>query len=223
MKWVFARFFVLSLISAVGFATIAVLVGVQAISGFDNAIISYVQGQESQTLTQVMKFFTFIGTGLPITVISLIIMIVLYKVLNFRRELLFFIGVVIGSALLNVFLKSTFHRARPTLNRFVEATGYSFPSGHSMAAFTLYGVICFLLWKHAEHAYFRFILVCCSSIMIIAIGISRIYLGVHYPSDVVGAYLASGTWLAVSIGLYQRLFAKHTLKVDEGTNGTSSK
>lgn len=223
MKWVFARFFVLSLISAVGFATIAVLVGVQAISGFDNAIISYVQGQESQTLTQIMKFFTFIGTGLPITVISLIIMIVLYKVLNFRRELLFFIGVILGSTLLNVILKSIFHRDRPTLNRFVEATGYSFPSGHSMASFTLYGVICFLLWKHAKYAYIRVILVCCSSIVVIAIGLSRIYLGVHYPSDVVGAYFASGTWLAVSIGLYQRLFVKHTLKVDEGTNGSSSK
>ncbi|OAB28323.1 phosphoesterase PA-phosphatase [Paenibacillus macquariensis subsp. defensor] len=213
LKLVFTQSFIISLVCATGFALIAILVGEQNIAGFDNRLISLIQGQENVSLTLIMKFFTFIGSGLPITIITIIIMVVLYAVLKFRWELLFFVGVITGSALLNVVLKLIFHRARPTLHRIVEANGYSFPSGHSMAAFTLYGVLCFLLWKHARVAFTRFLLIIIGSIMIVAIGVSRIYLGVHYPSDVVGGYLASGTWLAVSIWIYQRMLDKRSAKV----------
>ncbi|NIK76793.1 undecaprenyl-diphosphatase [Paenibacillus castaneae] len=213
MKWLFTRTFVLSVICAAGFASIAILIAKQAISGFDNKIISIVQSQQSDALTQIMLFFSYIGSGIPLSIIIIAIGIVLYAVLKFHWELLFFIGVIIGSSLLNVILKLIFHRERPTLHRIVEnVSGYSFPSGHSMAAFTLYGVLCFLLWKHAESTFSRILLVSCTSVMILAIGISRIYLGVHYPSDVVGAYLGSGTWLAVSIGFYQHFIAKRVSK-----------
>ncbi|MEC0094030.1 phosphatase PAP2 family protein [Paenibacillus macquariensis] len=213
LKLVFTQSFIISLVCATGFAVIAILVGEQNIAWFDNRLISLIQGQENVVLTPIMKFFTFIGSGLPITIITIIIMVVLYSVLKFRWELLFFVGVIAGSALLNVVLKLIFHRARPTIHRIVEANGYSFPSGHSMAAFTLYGVLCFLLWKHARGAFTRFLLIIIGSIMILAIGVSRIYLGVHYPSDVVGGYLASGTWLAVSIWIYQRMLDKRSAKV----------
>ncbi|HEY2493430.1 MAG TPA: phosphatase PAP2 family protein [Paenibacillus sp.] len=213
LKLIFTESFIISLVCATGFALIAILVGEQNIAGFDNRLISLIQGQENVYLTPIMKFFTFIGSGLPITIITIMIMVVLYAVLKFRWELLFFVGVVVGSALLNVVLKLIFHRARPTLHRIVEANGYSFPSGHSMAAFTLYGILCFLLWKHARVALTRTLLIVIGSIMIAAIGVSRIYLGVHYPSDVVGGYLASGTWLAVSIGIYQRMLDKRSTKV----------
>jgi len=213
LKLVFTQSFIISLVCATGFALIAILVGEQNIAGFDNRLISLIQGQENVVLTPIMKFFTFIGSGLPITIITIIIMVVLYAVLKFRWELLFFVGVIAGSALLNVVLKLIFHRARPTLHRIVEANGYSFPSGHSMTAFTLYGVLCFLLWKHARVAFTRVLLIIIGSIMIVAIGVSRIYLGVHYPSDVVGGYLASGTWLAVSIWIYQRMLDKRSAKV----------
>lgn len=72
-----------------------------------------------------------------------------------------------------------------------------------MAAFSLYGIVTFLLWKHVKSSFGRGILILISTIMIITIGVSRIYLGVHYPSDVLGGYLASGSWLAVSIWTYQ--------------------
>jgi undecaprenyl-diphosphatase len=208
LKLVFTESFIISLVCAIGFGLIAVLVGQQHIVGFDNRLISLIQGQENATLTPFMKFFTDIGSGLPITIITIVIMVVLYAVLKFRWELLFFIGVVVGSALLNVVLKLVFHRARPIVHRIVEANGYSFPSGHSMAAFTLYGVLCFLSWKHTRGAFARVMLIACGCIIIVAIGVSRIYLGVHYPSDVVGGYLASGTWLAVSIGLFQRFMER---------------
>ncbi|GGG58283.1 phosphatase PAP2 family protein [Paenibacillus radicis (ex Gao et al. 2016)] len=212
LKFVFTASFIISLIGAIGFALIAVLIGKNNIEWFDSQIITFVQHWESPWLTSVMKGFSLIGAGTLNVIITILIMIMLYFVFKHRWELLFLIGVIVGSALLNVVLKAIFHRARPTLHRLADATGYSFPSGHSMAAFALYGVLCFLLWKHARTALTRTLLIVGGIVMIAAIGISRIYLGVHYPSDVIGGYLASGTWLAVTIWFYQRWLERRSTR-----------
>ncbi|MBP1996310.1 phosphatase PAP2 family protein [Paenibacillus eucommiae] len=150
-----------------------------------------------------MMGFTIIGSGGVISFLALLMVIFLYKVLKHRKELILFVGVIAGSALLNVWLKILFHRARPDLHRIIDASGFSFPSGHSMAAFSMYGIFAFLLWRHLSTSFKRISLVLLSTVMIIAIGLSRIYLGVHYPSDVLGGYLVSGTWLTLSIWFYQ--------------------
>ncbi|KAE8558061.1 phosphatase PAP2 family protein, partial [Paenibacillus polymyxa] len=151
-----------------------------------------------------MKCFTIIGSGLPVVIIILIAMFVLYSVLGHRRELLFLAVAVLGSVLLNTVLKMLFRRARPEINRIIEANGYSFPSGHSMTAFSMYAALTFLLWKHVPSRIGRILLVVLSSLLIVTIGTSRIYLGVHYPSDVVGGYFMSGCWMAACIWFYQR-------------------
>ncbi|BBI32416.1 phosphatase PAP2 family protein [Cohnella abietis] len=203
IKNIFARSYIISIICALGFAAIATLIGVHKIAWFDDRIITVVQGQESAGLTAFMKFFTFIGEGIPVAIITVVAMVILYFGLKFRSELIFFVGVVVGSALLNTGLKLIFQRARPTLHRIVEANGFSFPSGHSMAAFSLYGVLCFLLWKHMRSAFARVVLIIAGCLITVTIGISRIYVGVHYPSDVIGGFLASAAWLVASIAYYQ--------------------
>lgn len=204
LKTQLSRAWVLSLLCAIGFGVMALLVSDHKIASFDDAIITFVQGLESPALTSVMKLFSYLGGGYPVVIVTLITLLVLYKVLHHRRELVLFIGVVAGSALLNQALKSLFQRERPTLYRIIEANGFSFPSGHSMAAFTMYGVLAFLLWRHIPTSLGRATLIVCSTAMITAIGLSRIYLGVHYPSDVFGGFLASGCWLAFSIWFFQR-------------------
>jgi undecaprenyl-diphosphatase len=196
--------FYLSLLFAIGFGLIAFSISYHKIENFDIHTAEYLQSLNSPTLTSVMKFFTFIGSGTVIAIIVIFAIIFLYRVLKHRSELVLLIGVVIGSALLNFVLKIIFHRARPTINRLIEESGFSFPSGHSMAAFTLYGILTFLLWKHISSYRGRGLLIIISVVMIIMIGISRIYLGVHYPSDVLGGFLASSTWLIFSIWTYQR-------------------
>ncbi|WP_276205158.1 phosphatase PAP2 family protein [Bacillus sp. MUM 13] len=84
------------------------------------------------------------------------------------------------------------------------ATNYSFPSGHATMAMALYGSLTFLLWRNIKTLKGRIILVSISSIMVVTIGISRIYLGVHYPSDIIAGYFISGFWLTFSIWFYQR-------------------
>jgi undecaprenyl-diphosphatase len=196
--------FYLSLLFAIGFGLIAFSISYKKMDNFDTNTAEYLQSLNSPLLTNIMKFFTFIGSGTVIAIIVILAIIFLYRVLKHRSELILLIGVVIGSGLLNLVLKIIFHRARPTINRLIEESGFSFPSGHSMAAFTLYGILTFLLWKHISSNRGRGLLIIISVLMITMIGISRIYLGVHYPSDVLGGFLASSTWLIFSIWTYQR-------------------
>jgi undecaprenyl-diphosphatase len=189
--------------TVIGFSLISLLISDHKIIQFDSTIIAAVQGLESPGLTAIMKFFTFIGSTSVVIILSLVILFFLYKVLNHRLELILFSAAIAGSGVLNELLKHSFHRLRPHLHRLIDATGYSFPSGHAMTAFTLYGLLSFLLWRHISGKWGRGLLIFFSIVMILAIGISRIYLGVHYPSDIIGGYLASGFWLAVVIWLFQ--------------------
>ncbi|GMK37404.1 phosphatase PAP2 family protein [Paenibacillus sp. CCS19] len=185
------------------FAMIAFLINHQQITAFDERITTMVLRLYSPTTTAIMKAFTFAGSTLCVTAIALLVTLML-SMIGYRRELIFFAGVIIGAGILNLVLKSIFHRARPDIHRIVEASGYSFPSGHSMAAITLYGITIYFLWKHARKAWLRVVIIILGAAMIVTIGISRIYLGVHYPSDVAGGYVMGAAWLAASIGTYER-------------------
>ncbi len=196
--------FIISLVSLVGFSGIAILMNEQKLSQFDQVLISTIQGFESPTLTIVMNFFTFIGSFPSVFVISLFAVLFLYFVLKHRIELILFASVVIGTPIINLILKQIFHRARPDLHRLIEIGGYSFPSGHAMNAFAVYGILAFLLWRHIPSCLGRTTLFLISSGFIFMIGISRIYLGVHYPSDIIGGYLASGFWLSMAIWFFKR-------------------
>jgi undecaprenyl-diphosphatase len=196
--------FLISFVSFIGFSFMAILISRHDILTFDSTIISYIQGLEMPALTAIMKLFTFIGSGNAIVVIAVIVIFFLYKVLHHRSELLFFIIVVLGAGIFNGMLKDIFQRARPDFHRLIEIGGYSFPSGHAMSALAVYGALAFLLWRHTSTRFGRVLLILFSAMMIFMIGISRVYLGVHYPSDIIGGYFASGFWLAVAIWSYQR-------------------
>ncbi|WML31596.1 phosphatase PAP2 family protein [Neobacillus sp. OS1-32] len=195
--------FVLSVLCIIGFAMVSLFVKDHQIIGFDRTIISAVQGLESPGLTKVMKLFTFIGSTEFVIILSLLLVFFLYKVLQHRLEVVLFIVVLMGSGIINQLLKQFFHRVRPDFHRLIEISGYSFPSGHGMNAFTVYVMISFLLWRHISSRLGRGVLIFFSIMMILAIGISRIYLGVHYPSDVIGGYLASGVWVSMAIFFFQ--------------------
>ncbi|MCJ8010499.1 phosphatase PAP2 family protein [Paenibacillus sp. KQZ6P-2] len=197
-----------SLILGVLFVITTILIETNHIAWFDNAVISLVQGLETPWLTSVMKFFTFIGSSLMASVLSLLAFFFLMVVLKHRRELILFVLVVGGSEIWNIILKNFFQRPRPNTHRLIEITGYSYPSGHSMAAFSLYGVITYLLWRHIPSFAGRVAMIIIGVTLTLLIGISRIYLGVHYPSDVLGGYLASATWLMISIALFEKYLKK---------------
>jgi len=199
------RAFGVSALCFIAFACVALLVGFDRIAGFDKAVIRSVQGLETPTLTKAMEAVSSIGTTKPVIGIALVVMAFLFFVLRRRKELILFVVVLAGSTVLNNLLKALFRRERPTLHRLVEEAGYSFPSGHSMAAISLYGITAYLLWRHIPSLAGRIVLVVFAAAIAGTIGFSRIYLGVHYPSDVIGGYFMSACWLAASIGVFQRL------------------
>ncbi|MCK1992006.1 phosphatase PAP2 family protein [Peribacillus muralis] len=196
--------FIVSVLALIGFSFMAFAVSANDYLNFDSKVMALIQGWESPLLTGIMKFFTYIGSTGSIIVLSLFILFFLYKVLKHRLELILFIVVMAGSPLLNVLVKLCFQRTRPDLHRLIEIGGYSFPSGHAMNAMSLYGILTFLLWRHIKARAGRIVLIVIGTMMILAIGISRIYLGVHYPSDIIAGYLAGGFWIAISIWFFQR-------------------
>ena len=99
--------------------------------------------------------------------------------------------------LLLILLKNILQRPRPTEYRIIEETGYSFPSGHSMVSMAFYGYLIYLIYKYVKNKYIKWTLIVLLSILICSIGISRIYLGVHYTSDVLGGFLISLSYLIV--------------------------
>ncbi|WP_462410855.1 phosphatase PAP2 family protein [Neobacillus sp. Marseille-QA0830] len=195
--------FMISLVCVGGFLFTASLISDHHIIKFDSIVIAAIQGLESPWVTKVMKWFTFVGSFPVITVISVVVIFFGYKVLHHRQEIILFIFAIIGSTVINHILKQVYHRVRPDIHRLINISGYSYPSGHAMNAFTVYVILTFLLWRHIPSRWGRTLLIVFSTVMILAIGISRIYLGVHYPSDIIGGYLASGCWLTVAIWFFQ--------------------
>lgn len=105
-----------------------------------------------------------------------------------------------GSYTLNLIIKNLIQRARPSWEHWVVESGYSFPSGHSMASIAFYGMLGYLLWLHRKERGrpAAYILVL-TGLLILAIGLSRIYLGVHYATDVIAGFCAGGVWLTTCI------------------------
>lgn len=208
-NWLLIAFFG----SLLSFIIMSYLVQADHLVLFDKTVIDIVQGLEARGLPEAMKFFTFIGSTRLVIILTIPIFLYLFLVLRHRVEILIFLAVVYMTPILNRLLKLYFHRARPDFHRLIEIGGYSFPSGHAMNAFSFYSILAFLLWRHVPTRTGRIAVIIFSSLMIFVIGISRVYLGVHYPSDIIGGFLASGLWVAAVIWFFQRY--KERLEIPE--------
>ena len=149
----------------------------------------------SDFVTPIAKFITNFGGAIFLIVLT----VFLFLVIKNRK-----IGVSIFSNLviitvLNQLLKRILQRPRPTEFRIIEETGYSFPSGHSMISMAFYGYLIYLIYKYVKNKYVKWISIVLLGILICSIGISRLYLGVHYTSDVLGGFLISVSYLVIYI------------------------
>ncbi|MFS0575655.1 phosphatase PAP2 family protein [Sporosarcina sp. 179-K 3D1 HS] len=183
------------------FAYLATAISYNAISHFDNPIIAAIQGMEQPWLTTWAKLLEKIGSGSVVMPITIILSVFL-GFLKRRETAILILTAVIGSGALNRILKMIFVRERPTIHRLSDIGGYSFPSGHAMLAMSLYGVLAYVLWRSIKTSAGRVLLLLVAVFMILVIGASRIYLGVHYPSDVLGGLSISAIWLILCASVY---------------------
>ena len=147
----------------------------------------------SDFTTPIAKFITNFG-GAIFLIILTITLFILIKNKKIGLSIILNLIVITG---LNQILKNILQRPRPTEYRLIEETGFSFPSGHSMVSMAFYGYLIYLIYKYVKNKYLKWISIVLLSILICYIGISRIYLGVHYTSDVLGGFLIALSYLIV--------------------------
>jgi membrane-associated phospholipid phosphatase len=165
---------------------------------FDSVIGQWFFALRAGLLTAIMRGITALGS--PVTIIGLMIIITVLG-LHFRKrlEIMTYNIAVIGAFGLSELLKRTFHRPRPPLPWLASATGFSFPSGHSLVSLTVYGFLAYLVYKNIKRPWLRNLLVVILLFLPIFIGISRIYLGVHFPSDVLAGWTMAAFWIGTCI------------------------
>ena len=149
----------------------------------------------SDFTTPIAKFVTNFGGAIFLVVLT----ITLFVLIKNKKIGISILSNLVIITILNQLLKKILQRPRPTEFRIVEETGYSFPSGHSMVSMAFYGYLIYLIYKHVKNKYVKWCSIVLLSILICSIGISRIYLGVHYTSDVLGGFLVSISYLIIYI------------------------
>jgi len=197
MKETSFRIVSVDFIGMILFAIIFWLIVIKLQSGdlqrFDYSIIETVQSTISDQLTSVVKGITFFGGKVWImtaVIIGAIYFAFIDKVYSFY--LVFNCG--FGS-IFNRILKVWIHRQRPSFYPIIHESGYSFPSGHSMNSFVLYITLALILTKLVNSKRKLLIIWLFSILLVLAIGTSRIYLGVHFPSDVLAGFVAGAFWV----------------------------
>ena len=161
---------------------------------FDLGMRAIVHSHANPPLTSVMRTFSFLGSLGFLSILFLFI-IAIFLAGKLRRQAIWFTIAAVGSQILDAILKLVFHRARPVAFFGTTPASYSFPSGHAMTSVCFYGVLAGLLSAQVPSLRVRILIWIASGALIAGIGLSRIYLGVHYPTDVIAGYLAGGIWV----------------------------
>jgi undecaprenyl-diphosphatase len=171
----------------------------------DLAIAQNLQARQHSLLTLVMRVVTALGNG-PVPVASVAVVVAVFLVLRWRAEALVTAGTLLGFPQ-DFALKYLIHRPRPSSSLVhidQVLRGYSFPSGHAVFFFCFYGLLAVLLLIRLPNSAERNALVALCVAVIALGGLSRVYLGEHWPSDVLGGYLLGALWLAALLWVYRR-------------------
>ena len=149
-------------------------------------------------LVRLFEAVTFFGKSFVIIAFAIVVGLVLLSLPRVRLFLPGFVVALAGAGSSGLALKYIVQRARPAgLLPAIAETGYSFPSGHSVASSVFYGFIAFILCR--LYPRYAKVVVATTVLVILAIGFSRLYLGVHFPSDVIAGYLLGGVWLLIGM------------------------
>lgn len=163
---------------------------------FDEAITRFIISFRNEALTDYFTFATHLGDRYAyvlFTVVLAVFYLVKHRSWKFILQTTL---VLLLASLSNIALKNVINRARPSLEHLVSVNTLSYPSGHSMSAMAFYGFLVFLCMRYKLLRWVRYLLISILCMLILSIGVSRIYLGVHYPTDVVGGYIGGLIWVA---------------------------
>jgi undecaprenyl-diphosphatase len=176
---------------------------------FDKEILLTLRELHNPVLDKVMLSFTFLGEPVILLIVCAILSIGLLT-RGQRSQATILIIAAAGAVALNNLLKVLFGRARPMLwERIVDVQQYSFPSGHAMISMVVFGMIGYLL--SSKFSQWRIGIISLTILLVTGIGLSRLYLGVHWPTDIVAGYAAGLVWLLTCIFSFQVLQERHAV------------
>ena len=191
---------IVMLMAGMIFASLAEdLVNRETLSTLDPIFGTWLVARTTLPGDRIFALVTFLGNALIISAGTGFIGFWLVRKKNWKKLLLLF-SAVAGGALLNLALKNIFQRTRPTIpGAYMAETGFSFPSGHAMISLVFYGVVAYLALNYLRSKKSKILVVAGAIVICALIGFSRLYLGVHFLTDVLAGWAAGGLWLAVCI------------------------
>lgn len=188
-----------------------------AITLFDYWVLDSILRLRSSGLNGIMVDLTALGSPTIVTLLSILFFIV-FMLLKDRTGALHLLAASIGGGILSALFKNAIARERPTLiPRLVEVSGFSYPSGHALFAAAIYLTLAILACRHFRRWQQRAVIFSLSIIVIGLVAISRVYLGVHYPSDVASGILLGAAW-AFILGALVSNFYRNRVEIQSDTN-----
>lgn len=152
-------------------------------------------------LTSVSTIIHYVFDTIPVVIFLLIVALFLW-IKKYKKEAILVAGLGIANGLILLILKNTAERIRP-VNQLISETGFSFPSGHAASSVILFGMISFLVWKRVKSKILKILTIIASVILMLIIGLSRVYLNVHWLSDVLAGYFLGLFLLFLGIYLFE--------------------
>lgn len=188
---------VVGVLGIIAFLSLLLIVFRNYLGVFDKVIINWIYTFRSEGVNDFMKAITFFGDGIVLISGILLLLGFIYKkhkISTFNFAVLLVFGTVI-----NLLLKFVYQRPRPDFFPLMFESTYSFPSGHAMNSFIFYACLAYFINRNTKSRKIRIYTVAFFGLLVLLIGVSRIYLGVHYPSDVLAGYIAGILWFAVIV------------------------
>lgn len=177
-------------------------ISTDGLKAFDQSVSAKITSFRKPSLTDYFVFVTHVGDVYGYMVVLALTIIITRIVFKHWKYVVQITMVLVLSAVSNMILKRFIDRARPDVEHMVVVKTLSYPSGHAMSAIAFYGFLIYLFYKYIKNKFLKSTAIILTAVLIISIGISRIYLGVHFPSDIVGGYVAGLIWVIFCILIF---------------------
>ena len=171
----------------------------------DDRVFAYLKNHVSERNNEIMQFFTFLGTHEFLIPANLLLIAYFLFIRKHKWYSIKVPAIALSSLGLMFLLKHLFNRERPDIPLLQEAKGLSFPSGHALMSVTFYGLIIYMVFKSVRNRELKWTLITLLILLIMIIGLSRIYLRVHYASDVMAGYCIGFLWLVFAVYMLNRM------------------
>ncbi|TDU39733.1 undecaprenyl-diphosphatase [Gelidibacter sediminis] len=172
------------------------------LADYDHNITEYVISHRSPALTKYFVFVTHVGDVYGYAIVLVVFAVLSYFVFKQWKLMLQVFFVLALSAISNLILKRFVDRARPGIEHMVSVETLSYPSGHAMSAMAFYGFLMYLVYRFNINKYLKIGIILLLGALILSIGLSRIYLGVHFPSDIAGGFIAGFIWVVFCVLIF---------------------